>query len=177
MTANPEGIIGIIADFKKLATKIQKDNGEVKKKLREREVVLVACQKEYEKLYYAHKTLKEKYKQLEQILKQMKQPQYLPKQEKVKNWAAQKIQRTKPKKRCYVVDEDEDKADNEGQNEEEESEIENENEVEYVTIQKKNPLQPHNLPRRLNHQKKKQKKTMPEKKKKTQKEIFDFINN
>ena len=79
MTTNHEDIRGIITNFKKLARKIQKENGEVKKKLRERETVLAACQKEYEKLYCMHKTLKEKYKQLEQILKQMKQPQYLPK--------------------------------------------------------------------------------------------------
>ena len=116
MTANHEDIRGIITDFKKLATKIQKDNGEVKKKLRERETVLAACQKEYEKLYYAHETLKEKYKQLEQ-----------------------KIQRTKPKKRYYVVDENEDEADDEWQNEEVKSEIENQHEVEYVTVKKKTP--------------------------------------
>ena len=69
----------------------------------------------------------------------MKQLQYLPKQEKVNNWAAQKIQTTNPKKRYYVVDKDEDEADNEGQNEEAENEIENENEVEYVTVKKKTP--------------------------------------
>ena len=51
-------IKGIVGDFKKLATKIKEDNGQVKKKLKERELVLDACQKEYQKLYYEHNALK-----------------------------------------------------------------------------------------------------------------------
>ena len=95
----------------------------------------------------------------------MKQPQYLPKQEKVKNWAAQKIQRTKLKKRCYVVDEDKDKADNEGQNEEGESKIENENEVEYVTIKKRKiPQASQSTPRAQPPKKKKRKQCLKRKK-------------
>ena len=53
-----EEIRGIIVDFKKLATKIQQDNGQVKKTLKDREVALDACKKEYQKLYHEHETLK-----------------------------------------------------------------------------------------------------------------------
>ena len=70
-----EDIRGIIADFKKLVTKIQKDNGEVKKKLKEQEAILRACQKEDERIYYTHELLKGKYQQIEQMLKQQQQQQ------------------------------------------------------------------------------------------------------
>ena len=46
MYTNAEEIKGIIADFKKLATKIQQANGQVKKTLKDRETVLEACQKD-----------------------------------------------------------------------------------------------------------------------------------
>ena len=51
MYHNADEIRGIVAAFKKLATKMQQDNGAVKKTLKERETILSACQKGYEKLY------------------------------------------------------------------------------------------------------------------------------
>ena len=72
-----EEIKGIIADFKKLATKIQQDNGQVEKALKDREatlkdgeVALDACKNDYQKLYYEHEALKKKYIKLEQKLQQ-----------------------------------------------------------------------------------------------------------
>ena len=58
MTNSSEEFRGIIADFKKLPSKVQQENSTVKKTLKDRETVLTACQKEYEKLYYAHEALK-----------------------------------------------------------------------------------------------------------------------
>ena len=71
MYTNAEEIKGIIADFKKLATKIQQDTGQVKKTLKDRETVLHVCQKEYQKLYSENEALKKKYGELEQKLQQL----------------------------------------------------------------------------------------------------------
>ena len=68
MYNNADEVRGIIADFKKLATKIQQDSEAVKNTFRDRETILSACQKEYEKLYYAHEAPKKKYNELEQKL-------------------------------------------------------------------------------------------------------------
>ena len=70
-------IRAIISDFKKLATKIQQDNGQVKKTLRDSETVLDACQKEYQKLYYEDEALKKKCSELEQKLQQQQKQQKL----------------------------------------------------------------------------------------------------
>ena len=61
MYTNAEEIKGIIGDFKKLAPKIQQDNGQVEKTLKDRETVLDACQKEYQELYYENEALKKIY--------------------------------------------------------------------------------------------------------------------
>ena len=58
MHTNAQEIKGIIGDCKKLATKIQQDNGQVEKTLKDRETVLDDCQKEYQKLYYENEALK-----------------------------------------------------------------------------------------------------------------------
>ena len=87
-----EEIRGIIADFKKLATKIQQDNGQVKKMLKDREAALDACKKEYQKLYYEFEALKKKYIELEQKIQQQ------PKQQKttnICNFATTKIDRSR----------------------------------------------------------------------------------
>ena len=70
MIIGNEEIGGIIVDFKKLATKIQQDNGQIKKKMKDIELALDACKKEYQKLYYEHETQKKKFIELEQKLQQ-----------------------------------------------------------------------------------------------------------
>ena len=140
-----EEIRDIIADFKKLATKIQQDKGQVKKMLKDRkamlkdrEVALDACKKEYQKLYYKHEALKKKYIELEQKL------QHHPKRQKttnVRNFANSKIDRfKKPRKRYYIVDDnEEDKAESNQESDDEipENESDEENDVEYLKVQRK----------------------------------------
>ena len=172
MINGKDEIRGIIANFKKLATKIQQGNGQVKKTLKDREVALDACKKEHQKLYYEHEALKKKYIELKQKL------QWQPKQQKttnVRNYAAAKIDRFKtPKKRYYVVDDNEEddieaESDQEADDEITENESDGENNVEYIKIQRKKKkkavVEPH------------KKKNVKEKKKKTQEGIIDFINN
>ena len=172
-----EEIRGIIADFKKLATKIQQDNGQIKKMLKDREamlkdreVVLDACKKEYQKLYYEHKALKKKYIKLEQKLQQQ------PKQQKttnVRNFATSKIDRFKIPRKCYYIvdnnEQDEAESNQEVEDEITENESDGENDVEYVKVQKKKKKRAVVEPPK--------KKIVKEKKKKTQKGIIDFINN
>ena len=77
-----EEIKGIINDFKRLATKIQQDSNKVKK---ERDDILQACKKEYQKVYYENEALKKRYGELErkieelQSQKQQKPRRSLPK--------------------------------------------------------------------------------------------------
>ena len=68
-------IKGLISNFKKLATQIQQDNGQIKKTLKEKEAVLQVCKKEYQKLYYEHEALKKRCEELEQKVKESQQQQ------------------------------------------------------------------------------------------------------
>ena len=65
----------IIKDFKNLASKIQTDNSNVKQHLKDKNLMLEACQKEYQKIYFEHENLKKKNQQLEEQLKQQQQQQ------------------------------------------------------------------------------------------------------
>ena len=44
----------IIKDFKNLASKNQTDNSNVKQRLKEKNLILETCQKEYQKIYFEH---------------------------------------------------------------------------------------------------------------------------
>ena len=46
--------------FRKLTSKVQQDNSAINKKLKDRDVMLQACQKEYQKVYQEREALKEK---------------------------------------------------------------------------------------------------------------------
>ena len=50
----------LVADFRALTTKVQKDNQNKTKSLKETNLVLEACKKEYQKLYLEHKNFKKK---------------------------------------------------------------------------------------------------------------------
>ena len=50
----------VIKDFKNLAQKIQTDNSNVKQHLKDENLKLGACQKEYQKIYFDHENLKTK---------------------------------------------------------------------------------------------------------------------
>ena len=44
----------IIKDFKNLVSKIQTDNSNAKQHLKDKNLMLGACQKEYQKIYFEH---------------------------------------------------------------------------------------------------------------------------
>ena len=52
----------LVTDFRALTTKVQKDNQNKTKSLKETNLVLEDCEKEYQKLYLEHKNLKKKLK-------------------------------------------------------------------------------------------------------------------
>ena len=95
-----EEIKGIISDFKKLATKIQQDNGQVKKMLKEKEAVLQVCKKEYQKLYYEHEPLKKRCEELKQKVKESQRQQ--KQLQKPRRSLLKIIESKKPRKRYYL---------------------------------------------------------------------------
>ena len=66
-------IFEIIDGFKNLTSKIKKDNDEIKDSMKNKDVTIAACKKEYKKLYAEHEELKQKYAELEKYFHQMKQ--------------------------------------------------------------------------------------------------------
>ena len=64
-----EEIKNVFVDFKILATKINNDNKNRKKKLEETKKTLEACKQEYQKLFYELDNLEKIYCELEQKLK------------------------------------------------------------------------------------------------------------
>ena len=58
----------IIKDFKNLASKIQTDNSNVKQHLKNKNLILEACQKEYQKIYFEHDNLKKNINSLKNSL-------------------------------------------------------------------------------------------------------------
>ena len=66
-------IFEIIDGFKNLTSKIKKDNDEIKDSMKNKDITIAACKKEYRKLYAEHEELKQKYAELEKYFHQMKQ--------------------------------------------------------------------------------------------------------
>ena len=131
-----EEIKGIISDFKKLANKIQQDNGHAKKTLKEKEAALHICKMEYQKLYYEYEALKKRCEELEQEVKESQQ------QEKQQQKPCQSLPKIigskKLRKRYYVIpDEDRQDSDNAADNEATESESEEENNIRFMKVLKK----------------------------------------
>ena len=65
--------IEVIDRFKNLTTKIKKDNDEIKEIIKNKDITIAACKKEYKKLYAEHEELKNKYAELEKYFYQQKQ--------------------------------------------------------------------------------------------------------
>ena len=63
-----EQIKKLITDFRLLATKVQKDNKEMSKNLKDTNQVLDACKKEYQKLYHENEALKKRVSELQEEL-------------------------------------------------------------------------------------------------------------
>ena len=68
-------ILKIKSKTKNLASKIQTDNSNVKQHLKDKNLMLEACQKQYQKIYFKHENFKKIYQQLEEQLKQQQQQQ------------------------------------------------------------------------------------------------------
>ena len=137
----------IIKDFKNLASKIQTDNSNVKQHLKDKNLMLEACQKEYQKIYFEHENLKKIYQQLEEQLKQQqrlikKLPQHI-----------------KNKKRYFITDDSEDYDENiddcknENDDDYDDDDDDDNNEVEYIKVKKKQ------IKKTFNRQKKSKKST------------------
>ena len=61
----------LVANFRALTAKVQKDNPDRAKSLKETNLVLEACIKEYQKLYHEHENLKKKTKENEEQQKKL----------------------------------------------------------------------------------------------------------
>ena len=157
-------IFEIIDGFKNLTSRIKKDNDEIKDSMKNKDLTIAACKKEYKKLYAEHEELKRKYVELEKYFHQEK---YEKRQNRKRE---QEKQHNKKKKRRFILDYDDDDdndADDEFYNEDENNN-DNDNDEEFEIIKvKKNS--------KKNEQKKQKQKQ--NNKKKIPKGIMDYINN
>ena len=69
MNKNAE-IHEIIDGFKNLTSKIKEDNDNIKNALKNKDLIINECKKEYRKLHAEHQELKRKYAELEAKIKQ-----------------------------------------------------------------------------------------------------------
>ena len=68
-------IFEVVSGFKNLASKIKKDNDEIKVSIKNKDTTIAACKKEYKKLYFEHEELNKKYAELENYFQQQQQQQ------------------------------------------------------------------------------------------------------
>ena len=124
----------IIKDFKNLASKIQTDNSNVKQHLKDKNLMLEACQKEYQKIYFEHENLKKKNQQLEEQLKQQQQQQQ-QRQRLIKNLPRY----IKNKKRYFITDVNENENDykNDDYKNDDDNYDDKDDEVEYIKVKKR----------------------------------------
>ena len=148
MNKNKE-MLEIIEGFQNLSSKIKEENDSMRDTLKNKNAIIAACKKEYQKLFEEHSELKKKYIELEAKLEQNKV-------EKVKKRKRNNNNNNKRKK--VMVDYESDADDEKNTSEEEEEE--NDNDYEIVKVKKN----------------KKPKKTKVKKNKKV-KGIIDYINS
>ena len=156
-------IFEIIDGFKNLTSRIKKDNDEIKDSMKNKDLTIAACKKEYKKLYAEHEELKRKYVELEKYFHQEK---YEKRQNRKRE---QEKQHNKKKKRRFILDYDDDDndADDEFYNEDENNnDNDNDEKFEIIKVKKKG---------KKNEQKKQKQKQ--NNKKKIPKGIMDYINN
>ena len=65
-------IFEITDGFKNLTSKIKKDNKNIKDSMKNKDITIAACKKEYKKLYTEHEELKRKYAELEKYFQNKK---------------------------------------------------------------------------------------------------------
>ena len=63
----------LMNDFGKLNTKVQDNNTALKEKNKEKDMIIKACQKEYQKIYFQYEDVKEKLKLAEQKINELEQ--------------------------------------------------------------------------------------------------------
>ena len=159
-------IFEIIDGFKNLTSRIKKDNDEIKDSMKNKDLTIAACKKEYKKLYAEHEELKRKYVELEKYFHQEK---YEKRQNRKRE---QEKQHNKKKKRRFILDyDDDDDDDNDADDEfynEDENNNDNDNDEKFEIIKV-------NKNSKKNEQKKQKQKQ--NNKKKIPKGIMDYINN
>ena len=67
---NNKEILEIVEGFKNLTSRIKEDNENIKNVLKNKDLTINACKKEYRKLHAEHQELKKKYAELELKIKQ-----------------------------------------------------------------------------------------------------------
>ena len=105
-------IFEIIDGFKNLTSKIKKDNDDIKVSMKNKDITIAACKKEYKKLYGEHEELKQKYAELEKYFQQLQQQQQQQQfDKKIRKRQFPQQQQQQQQKR-YIIEED-DEDDNE----------------------------------------------------------------
>ena len=99
--------IEVIDGFKNLTTRIKKDNDEIKEIIKNKDITIAACNREYKKLYAEHEELKRKYDEIEKYFHQEKQQK-----QNNNNRKRQISRRRERKKRRFIIDDDDDNDDN-----------------------------------------------------------------
>ena len=145
-------LLEVIEGFQNLTSKIKDDNDYIKNLLKNKDLTIAACKKEYKKLYAEHEELKKKYVELESKIKQNEI-------EKVKRKRKNNNNNDNNKKKKVIIDYSSD-DENEENTSEEEIEEEKDSDFEIVKVKK-------------NKKQKKEKKT----KGKKVKGIIDYINS
>ena len=145
-------LLEVIEGFQNLTSKIKDDNDSIKNLLKNKDLTIAACKKEYKKLYAEHEELKKKYVELESKIKQNEI-------EKVKRKRKNNNNNDNNKKKKVIIDYSSD-DENEENTSEEEIEEEKDSDFEIVKVKK-------------NKKQKKERKT----KGKKVKGIIDYINS
>ena len=144
-------LLEVIEGFQNLTSKIKDDNDSIKNLLKNKDLTIAACKKEYKKLYAEHEELKKKYVELESKIKQNEIEKVKRKRKNNNN--------DNNKKKKVIIDYSSD-DENEENTSEEEIEEEKDSDFEIVKVKK-------------NKKQKKEKKT----KGKKVKGIIDYINS
>ena len=104
-------IFEIIDGFKNLTSKIKKDNDDIKNSMKNKDVTIAACKKEYKKLYAEHEELKQKYAGLEKYFYQIKQQKQQQQQQKIRKRQYPQPQ-LKQKQKRFIIEDDNDNDEN-----------------------------------------------------------------
>ena len=122
-------LLEVIEGFQNLTSKIKDDNDSIKNLLKNKDLTIAACKKEYKKLYAEHEELKKKYVELESKIKQNEI-------EKVKRKRKNNNNNDNNKKKKVIIDYSSD-DENEENTSEEEIEEEKDSDFEIVKVKKK----------------------------------------